>query len=195
MCCLINSSHTQVDSQSLSFLQKEGCILPDILIHAKQFGSNIISRRRYDTEMKNKLAEEGWTTCLSWVIPIFLNLCKSLNTKFYLSLHSGSNVWQIQQWPCWQFAIQNWDWEVQRSKPRSKIAGKCTMPSFCTGLHYWTRTNVNCHPQKSIALWGSLLKGISGVPLITIQASCNSWKHSGKANSTKSYLTKKCDTT
>ena len=77
MCCLINSSHTQVDSQSLSFLQKEGCILPDILIHAKQFGSNIISRRRYGTEMKNKLAEEGWTTCLSWVIPIFLNLCKS----------------------------------------------------------------------------------------------------------------------
>ena len=56
MCCLINSSHTQVDSQSLSFLQKEGCILPDILIHAKQFGSNIISRRRYDTEMKKQIS-------------------------------------------------------------------------------------------------------------------------------------------
>ena len=41
-------------------------------------------------------------------------------------------------------------------------------------------------PTESVALWGSLLKGISGVPLNTIQASCNSWKHSGKANSTKS---------
>ena len=121
-------------------------------MHAKQFGSNINLRRRFGSEMKNKLAEEGWTTCLSWVlIPIFLILCKSLNTKFYLSLHSGSNVWQIQQWPCWQLAIiQNWNWEVQRSKLRSKIAGKCTMPSFCTGLHYWTRTIVNCHPQKAL---------------------------------------------
>ena len=150
MCCLINSSHTQVDSPSP--FSKRGLHTSAYTYACQTIWLQYKFKETFWQWDENKLAEEGWTTCLSWVlIPIFLILCKSLNTKFYLSLHSGSNVWQIQQWPCWQLAIiQNWNWEVQRSKLRSKIAGKCTMPSFCTGLHYWTRTIVNCHPQKAL---------------------------------------------
>ena len=186
MCCLINSSHTQVDSQSLSFLQKEGCILPHILMHAKQFGSNIISRRRYGTEMKNKLAEEGWTTCLSWVIPIFLNLCKSWHKvlpKSWFRIQCVTNTTVTM------LTICNSELGLRGPEKQAAFKDRGQMHDAVllhTGLHYWTRTIVNYHPQKSIALWGSILKGTSGVPLITIQASCNSWKHSGKANSTKS---------
>ena len=186
MCCLINSSHTQVDSPSP--FSKRGlhtsaytyaCQPIWLQYNCKEtfwhWDEKQISRGRV-----NNLPFLGIDTHLPNTLQIFKHKVLS---KSSFRIQCVTNTAMTMLTTC-----NNSELELRGPEKQAAFKDRGQMHDAVL-LHRAALLNAHhCElpPTESVALWGSLLKGISGVPLNTIQASCNSWKHSGKANSTKS---------